>query len=47
MGNGNVKGSNLLAHRGQKKKDCSEIENLWYVVFQLFLHIYRQIEIVE
>ena len=45
MENGTVKGSNLSAHRGLKK-DCFEIENLWYVVVRLFVHMYRHFEVV-
>ena len=40
-----MKRSNLSAHRGIKN-DCSEIENLLYVVVQLFVHMYRRYEIV-
>ena len=44
-GNGTVKGSNFSAHRGLKNGGFY-IENLWYVIVWLFVHMYRHFEIV-
>ena len=46
-GKWNGVGIQLVGSSWAKKNDCSEIENLWYVVVQLFVHMYRRFEVVE
>ena len=42
----NGEGIQLVGSSWAKKNDCSEIESLWYVVVPLFVHMYRQFEVV-
>ena len=39
-------GNQFFGSSWDKKNDCPEIENLWYVVVRLFVHMYRHFEIV-
>ena len=42
----NGEGIQFVGSSWAKKNDCSEIENLLYVVVRLFFHMYRRFEIV-
>ena len=45
-GKWNGEGIQLVGSSWARKNDCSEIENVWYVVVRLFVHMYRHFEVV-